>query len=270
MTVFEAKSKFQLTDEDFFEAFPLSHQRDLLTFMNVTAIKDLVKEEMNLKKTIWREKQNDPYLSTLDNLAYITRDKEYGKCIDNKTTILHERLLDIVSLNEPGVNFQVMAYHYKGAAHPIKDYKLSAFWYDHRIAPATWLKLHDPGCTDLSIRMLLPEPVMDEKGNITSKAARKCKSMGHFFVSWHLLKLIRRTVCALDYSMEVVDAFMAKHEYFLDSPTITGTFSAQTSWTGAWCAQLLISRTSQVASPSWSSKASSPTAPLQSSRPNPR
>ena len=227
MTVYQAKQAFNLTDQDFYEAFPLMHQRDLLTFMSVTQIKDLVREETNLKKNVWKDKQNDPYLSVLDNLTYLSRNKEYEKCVDNKTSIVHERMLDIVSLNEPGEMFQIMAHHYKGASYPIKDYKLSAYWYDHRISPQTWLKLHDPGCTDFSIRMLLPECFVDEKGNITSKATRKCKSMGVFFVSWQLLKVIKRTICALDYSMEVVDAFMAKHEYFIGNTAITGSLPVQ-------------------------------------------
>ena len=222
MTVGDIQRQYMnmLPDSDFFEAFPCSHERGLLAFMHITPLAELAKQENSLTLSNYRDTHNDPSKWADKNKELVMESKNYVANLDNKMDVIHPRMFDIVSLAPPGKLFQSMKQHYKGKEIPVNCYNLEDFQYRHNISPQTWIDLHDPECGTLSVAHFLPSSAIDDKGFPSHKQQRKCLSMSMFFRAWQLLKRLKRTICALDFSYDLIDSFLAEYEYFLEDSNI--------------------------------------------------
>ena len=164
---------------------------------------------------------SDPSTIADKNKVKILEPKEHNTPFtDNRVDKLHPRLFEILAINSPTELFLLMQQHYKGHEMPVNCYQIQEFQFKYNLSAQTWIDLHNPKCGTLSVSHFLPSIHFDDKGNPSHKQVRKPNNMGQFFTAWRLLKTLKRLICALDLSYDLVDAFMAQYEYFMGDPAI--------------------------------------------------
>ena len=221
MTVGDAMRTFNLSEEDFHEAFPCSHERGMLSYMHIIPVYELAKKESELNLSNYNMAHSDPRTVTERNKEKILEPKEFNvPFTDNKVDKFHPRLFEIVAIASPGDLFLQMQQHYKGHELPVSCYQLQDFKFKYNLSAQTWIDLHNPKCGNLSVSHFLPSIQFDDKGHPLHKQSRRANNMGQFFTAWRLLKTLKRLICALDLSYDLIDAFMAQYEYFIGDPNI--------------------------------------------------